>query len=176
MGQFHHPNIVKLHGVVTVGEPIMIVLELMELGDLRKFLSSLISNNSTDKSSLPSLLLNFCQQIASGMNYLSSKCFVHRDLAARNILLNHKHICKIGDFGLARDLVDEDYYISRGGKIPVKWTAPEALDYRKYSSASDVWSYGVLLFEIWGLGRKPFDQQTNQQVWICLIIYCVLIR
>ena len=73
---------------------------------------------------------------------------------------------QIADFGLSRDLQHEDYYISHGGKIPVKWTAPEALHYRKYSTASDVWSYGCLLYEIWSLGYKPFHDITNPEVFV----------
>ena len=72
--------------------------------------------------------------------------------------------CQIADFGMSRDLQDENYYVAHGGMIPVKWTAPEALMYRKYSSASDVWSYGCLLYEIWSLGYKPFHDVTNAEV------------
>ena len=75
-----------------------------------------------------------------------------------------RHSLQIADFGLSRDLQNEDYYVSHDGKIPVKWTAPEALNYRKYSTASDVWSYGVLLYEIWGMGIKPFHDCTNSEV------------
>ena len=104
------------------------------------------------------------------MAYLSGKGFIHRDLAARNILVSHEEMCKvcldvyclpnpiplppsfqIADFGMSRALQDTDYYVSRGGKIPVKWTAPEALHYKKYLTASDVWSFGVVLHEIWSL-------------------------
>ena len=114
------------------------------------------------------------------MLYLSDKGFVHRDLAARNILVSDKDVCKVGhtfkilcnfntfpqiaDFGMSRDLADAEYYISEGGTIPIRWTAPEAVYYRKYSSASDVWSYGCVLYEIWSIGHKPFEGCSNTRV------------
>ncbi|CAI8021519.1 Ephrin type-A receptor 4a (Fragment) [Geodia barretti] len=161
MGQFKHPNVITLHGVLLESKQVMIVVELMKGGNLLDHLCSF-------KSGAPhtaALLLSFCRQIASGMAYLSGKGFIHRDLAARNILVSHEEMCKIADFGMSRALQDTDYYVSRGGKIPVKWTAPEALHYKKYSTASDVWSFGVLMYEIWSLGASPYFLMTNNEVY-----------
>jgi len=108
--------------------------------------------------------LRMAREIAAGMTYLSGMQFVHRDLAARNILLDDNMVCKIGDFGLSRDLIGCNHYISQGGHIPVKWTSPEALSFRRYSSASDVWSFGVLLYEIWSVGKKPYENWSNDEV------------
>ena len=91
-------------------------------------------------------------------------------LILRLILIGNLNTVQIADFGLSRDLQNEDYYVSHGGKIPVKWTAPEALNYRKYSTASDMWSYGVLLYEIWGMGIKPFQDCTNSEVGLVNLI------
>ena len=114
---------------------------------------------------LTKLLLKFSQQVALGMQYLSARGYIHRDLAARNVLVNKHAICKITDFGMSRDLAEENYYVANNrDAIPVKWTAPEALYYKKYSTASDAWSYGCLLYEIWSLGHTPFEDITNREV------------
>lgn len=160
MGQFTHPGIVMMFGVVKEVKP-MIILEYLPRGDLRHYLTTIKPRNTSTTKGLAKTLLKFCRQISSGMNYLSFKGFVHRDLAARNILVTDEGECKIADFGLSRDLAEENYYFMKGGRIPLKWTAPEALHYRKYSTKSDVWSFGVVLFEIWSLGKKPFASLSN---------------
>ncbi|CAI8021517.1 Ephrin type-A receptor 3 [Geodia barretti] len=120
MGQFKHPNVITLHGVLLDSKQIMIVVELMKIGDLLTHLCSFkpIDDSESVPANTAALLLSFCRQIASGMAYLSGKGFIHRDLAARNILVSHEEMCKIADFGMSRALQDTDYYVSRGGKIP----------------------------------------------------------
>uniref|UniRef100_A0A8C1Z6H8 receptor protein-tyrosine kinase n=1 Tax=Cyprinus carpio TaxID=7962 RepID=A0A8C1Z6H8_CYPCA len=111
-------------------------------------------------------LVGMLRGIASGMKYLSDISYVHRDLAARNILVNSNLVCKVSDFGLSRVLEDdpEAAYTTRGGKIPIRWTAPEAIAYRKFTSASDIWSYGIVMWEVISYGERPYWEMSNQDV------------
>uniref|UniRef100_A0A672S3W0 receptor protein-tyrosine kinase n=1 Tax=Sinocyclocheilus grahami TaxID=75366 RepID=A0A672S3W0_SINGR len=160
MGQFDHPNIIRLEGVVTRCKPVMIVTEYMENGSLDTFLKK------HDGQFTVIQLVGMMRGIATGMQYLSEMNYVHRDLAARNILVNGNLVCKVSDFGLSRVLEDdpEAEYTTRGGKIPIRWTAPEAITYRKFTSASDVWSYGIVMWEVLSYGERPYWEMSNQDV------------
>ncbi|XP_065899435.1 uncharacterized protein [Dysidea avara] len=163
--QFAHNNIVKLCGVVISEDPMMILLEYLSNGDLLSYLISIRPKEDEPIGQhIPQMLLGFARDVGRGMNYLSNKCFIHRDLAARNILLTEDNYCKIADFGMSRDLEDDKYYVTKGGFVPLKWTAPEALMFRTYTTASDVWSYGILLYEMWSLGHKPYEDYDNTEV------------
>uniref|UniRef100_A0A4W4EA33 Ephrin type-A receptor 7 n=1 Tax=Electrophorus electricus TaxID=8005 RepID=A0A4W4EA33_ELEEL len=160
MGQFDHPNVVHLEGVVTRGKPVMIVIEYMENGALDAFL------RKHDGQFTVIQLVGMLRGIAAGMRYLSDMGYVHRDLAARNILVNSNLVCKVSDFGLSRVIEDdpEAVYTTTGGKIPVRWTATEAIQYRKFTSASDVWSYGIVMWEVMSYGERPYWDMSNQDV------------
>jgi len=152
--QYEHPNIVRFIGICVQKQPIMIVMELVSGGSLLNYLRT-----SADKLGTKPLL-GMCQDAASGMQYLESKNCIHRDLAARNCLVGDTHVVKISDFGMSRE--EEEYIVSDGLKqIPIKWTAPEALNYGKYTSLCDVWSYGVLAWEIFSKGGTPYQGMTN---------------
>ncbi|XP_061097172.1 ephrin type-A receptor 4a [Conger conger] len=160
MGQFDHPNVIRLEGVVTKCKPVMIITEYMENGSLDAFL------RKNDGRFTVIQLVGMLRGIASGMKYLSDMSYVHRDLAARNILVNSNLVCKVSDFGMSRVLEDdpEATYTTRGGKIPIRWTPPEAIAYRKFTSASDVWSYGIVMWEVMSYGERPYWDMSNQDV------------
>uniref|UniRef100_A0A452SVX3 Ephrin type-B receptor 4 n=1 Tax=Ursus americanus TaxID=9643 RepID=A0A452SVX3_URSAM len=162
MGQFEHPNIIRLEGVVTNSVPVMILTEFMENGALDSFL------RLNDGQFTVIQLVGMLRGIASGMRYLAEMSYVHRDLAARNILVNSNLVCKVSDFGLSRFLEenssDPTYTSSLGGKIPIRWTAPEAIAFRKFTSASDAWSYGIVMWEVMSFGERPYWDMSNQDV------------
>ena len=154
MGQFSHPNVIFLYGV-TLRKPIMIVTPFMENGSLDKYLISHMNNVPFPE------LVAICYGVSRGMVYLSLLGFVHRDLASRNILLDKDLTPKITDFGLSRETEEDFYRVQTGGKIPVRWTAPEAILYRKFNTASDMWSFGVLMWEVMSYGQTPYGDTDN---------------
>ena len=158
-----HMNIINLLGVCTQDGPLYVIVEFAEHGNLRDFLrkhrpaSGYERANGEKPPLTEKQLVSFARQIAKGMEYLGSKKCIHRDLAARNVLVAEGFVLKIADFGLARDVHSNDYYRKMGdGRLPVKWMAPEALFHRRYTIQSDVWSFGILLWEIMTLGGTPY--------------------
>lgn len=151
MHQLNHPNIIQLYGVV-LSSPMMMVTELAPLGNLRDWLRK--GCNSTPISQL----INFGYQISQGMQYLESRRFVHRDLAARNVFLGQGRKVLIGDLGLMRSIPNEEnhYVMSERTKIPYPWCAPESLKFKQFSSKSDVYMFGVTLWEIFSFGKEPW--------------------
>ncbi|XP_074172482.1 focal adhesion kinase 1 isoform X6 [Rhinolophus sinicus] len=157
MRQFDHPHIVKLIGVITEN-PVWIIMELCTLGELRSFLQ--VRKYNLD---LASLIL-YAYQLSTALAYLESKRFVHRDIAARNVLVSSNDCVKLGDFGLSRYMEDSTYYKASKGKLPIKWMAPESINFRRFTSASDVWMFGVCMWEILMHGVKPFQGVKNNDV------------
>ncbi|XP_024596818.1 focal adhesion kinase 1 isoform X2 [Neophocaena asiaeorientalis asiaeorientalis] len=157
MRQFDHPHIVKLIGVITEN-PVWIIMELCTLGELRSFLQ--VRKYGLD---LASLIL-YAYQLSTALAYLEGKRFVHRDIAARNVLVSSNDCVKLGDFGLSRYMEDSTYYKASKGKLPIKWMAPESINFRRFTSASDVWMFGVCMWEILMHGVKPFQGVKNNDV------------
>uniref|UniRef100_A0A3Q0RTT9 Tyrosine-protein kinase n=1 Tax=Amphilophus citrinellus TaxID=61819 RepID=A0A3Q0RTT9_AMPCI len=154
-----HRHLIALFAVCTASTPYYIITELMEKGSLLKFLRS-PEGQIQDVASL----IDMAAQVADGMSYLEEKNSIHRDLAARNVLVGQDYICKVADFGLAR-VIKEPFYISEEKKIPYKWSAPEAISHGKFSNKSDVWSFGILLYEIITYGGVPYPAYSNQEVY-----------
>ena len=158
MKKLRHPKLVQLYAVCTQEEPIYIVTELMENGSLLEYLKG------PGRELRLTHLIDMGAQIAAGMAYLEVNSYIHRDLAARNILVGQNNQVRIADFGLSR-LIDEGEYNARAGaKFPIKWTAPEAALYNKFTIKSDVWSFGVLLSELITYGRVPYPGMGNAEV------------
>ncbi|XP_072315057.1 tyrosine-protein kinase Tec [Eucyclogobius newberryi] len=158
MMRLSHSRLVQLYGVCSQQRPIYIVTEFMELGCLLNVLRQRRGTLSRDA------LLGVSLDVCEGMEYLEKNRFIHRDLAARNCLVNDSLVVKVSDFGMARYVLDDQYTSSSGAKFPVKWSPPEVFNFCKYSSKSDVWSFGVLMWEVFTEGRMPFEPNSNHEV------------
>ncbi|CAH0550582.1 unnamed protein product [Brassicogethes aeneus] len=158
MKKLRHQKLIQLYAVCTVEEPIYIITELMRNGSLLEHLQG------KGKSLKLNDLIDMAAQIAAGMAYLESQNYIHRDLAARNVLVGEGKVVKIADFGLARLIKEDEYEARVGARFPIKWTAPEAANYSKFTIKSDVWSFGILLTELVTYGRIPYPGMTNAEV------------
>lgn len=159
MKKLRHSKLIQLYAVCTAEEPIYIITELMKNGSLLEFLQGKGRNLKLAQ------LIDMAAQIASGMAYLESQNYIHRDLAARNVLVGENNIVKIADFGLARIIKEDEYEARVGARFPIKWTAPEAANYSKFSIKSDVWSFGILLTELITYGRIPYPGESSRFGW-----------
>ena len=157
MQQFDHPHIIRLIGIISQS-PVCIVMELAHMGEMRSFLQ-----NSKSRLKLHTLIM-YCYQLSAALSYLEGKNFVHRDVAARNVLVSSEDCVKLADFGLSRSLTEQCYYKATKGKLPIKWMAPESINFRRFTTSSDVWMFGVCMWEIMMFGVKPFQGVKNNDV------------
>ncbi|NWQ92390.1 BMX kinase, partial [Burhinus bistriatus] len=158
MMKLNHPKLVRLYGVCSKSYPIYLVTEYMPNGCLLSYLRS----HGKELQSLQ--LLEICYDVCDAMAFLESCQFIHRDLAARNCLVDSNLTVKVSDFGMTRYVLDDLYISSLGTKFPVKWSAPEVFHYTKFSSKSDVWAFGILMWEVFTLGKQPYELYDNMQV------------
>ncbi|NXK04880.1 BMX kinase, partial [Herpetotheres cachinnans] len=158
MMKLNHPKLVRLYGVCSKLYPICLVTEYMPNGCLLSYL------RGHGKELQPLQLLEICYDVCDAMAFLESCQFIHRDLAARNCLVDSNLTVKVSDFGMTRYVLDDLYISSLGTKFPVKWSAPEVFHYTKFSSKSDVWAFGILMWEVFTLGKQPYELYDNMQV------------
>lgn len=159
MMKLRHENLVQLYGVCTKQRPIYIVTEFLANGCLLTYLKEGLKQHPTTVQ-----LLEMCKDVSEGMAYLEVHQYIHRDLAARNCLVDANGTVKVTDFGLSRYVLDDEYTSSAGSKFPVRWSPPEVLLYCKFSSKSDIWAYGVLMWEVYTLGKLPYERLNNTEI------------
>ncbi|EQB77238.1 cytoplasmic FMR1-interacting protein 2 [Camelus ferus] len=158
MMKLSHPKLVQLYGVCLEQSPLCLVFEFMEHGCLSDYLRSQRGLFAAET------LLGMCLDVCEGMAYLEKECVIHRDLAARNCLVGENQVIKVSDFGMTRFVLDDQYTSSTGTKFPVKWASPEVFSFSRYSSKSDVWSFGVLMWEVFSEGKIPYENRSNSEV------------
>jgi len=162
MKKFSHPHLVAMYAVCRDKEPFYIITEYMCNGALLDYLRK-EAESKAGRLTFDNLI-SISGQVSSGMSHLERKGLIHRDLAARNVLLGENLITKVADFGLARVIVDNEYSAAQGARFPVKWTAPEAISFGKFTVKSDVWSFGILLMELFTYGQVPYPGMNNREV------------
>ncbi len=156
--KLQHPNLVQLYAICSMEEPVYIITELMKHGSLLNYLCG------EEKSLKFHQLIHMASQVASGMAYLEEQNIIHRDLTARNVLVDEGVLCKVTNFELAR-VMDRDFYEGQEEEqIDIKWAAPEVLLHRRFSIKSDVWSFGIVLYEIITYGKSPYPGMNNDKV------------
>ncbi|EDQ90206.1 receptor tyrosine kinase [Monosiga brevicollis MX1] len=158
-----HPNVIGIIGHCLRETPQILLVELAEFGNMRDYLRGCRATQENPQTIRVDQMADFCLQIARGMAFLEQKNVIHRDLAARNVLVDKNFECKISDFGLARSIEGGEYKTT-ATKLPVKWMAPESLKSRIYTTKSDVWSFGVTMWEIFSLGGTPYKEHQNRDV------------
>ncbi|EDQ92546.1 uncharacterized protein MONBRDRAFT_2178, partial [Monosiga brevicollis MX1] len=161
MKRFDHRNVLRLLGVCLQEEPLYVITELMEKGDLLSYLRTAAKSLTTRQ------LTAMSSDVAEGMSYLHSLQFVHGDLACRNCLVNANGVVKIADFGLSKDASYKGYYARNANDttpVPIRWMSPETLIYGRFTLAGDVWAMGIVLFEIFSHGQLPYAGIGNQQI------------
>ncbi|CAB4063694.1 INSR [Lepeophtheirus salmonis] len=168
MKKFDTTHVVKLLGVVSDGQPHMVILEMMEKGDLRKYLISRRPENAADGMPPPTVreIYQMAIEIADGMAYISKQRVVHGDLAARNCMISHDLVVKIGDFGLSHDIYTKGYFRKDKGMMPVRWMSPEGIRDGVYSPMTDVWSFGIVIWEMLRLITYA-NQRFSQESFFC---------
>ncbi|XP_023276021.1 protein-tyrosine kinase 2-beta-like [Seriola lalandi dorsalis] len=157
MKNLDHPHIVRLIGVSEV-DPVWIIMELYELGELGQYLveQQYVLSGAT--------LIVYCLQICKALAYLEGLNMVHRDIAVRNVLVASHECVKLGDFGLSRYIDEQEYYKASISRLPIKWMAPESINFRRFTTASDVWMFGVCVWEVFSMAQQPFFWLENGQV------------
>lgn len=162
--KLNHANVVRLLGQCREAEPHYMILEYVDLGDLKQFLRISKSKDEKSKGLSTRHKVSLCSQVALGMEHLSNNRFVHKDLAARNCLVSAQRVVKISALGLNKDVYNSEYYHLRQAWVPLRWMPPEAVQEDDFSTKSDIWSFGVLMWEVFSLGEMPFTAMPDDEV------------